>query len=530
VYDPLTRRCGPLWAAALTVLCGLGTSSLPADQHRPGGEFQTTFTYRKILPSPGRGKTGSRAAEAAKRITRRDPSDVIRVGSTYYVWYTKTDRAAHGYDATVWFATSKDGVQWTEQGEALARGGEGQWDSQSVFTPGILAAKGKYYLFYTAVKKPFFNRKEVTAIGIALGETPDGPWKRFEGNPVLKTAPPPAWDSHRVDDSCLVLRDGKYWLYYKGRQMGLSPGKTKLGVALADEPTGPYVKHKANPIIDSGHEVLVWPHRKGAAALVTGAGPQRNTVQYSPGGIHFKPYARVRPPHAPGGYRPEAFVDGAFGSGLTWGVSHASDRGGWPYLVRFDCRIVPADRADHPTAEPMKLSAPAPVPPPIVKKGPKPEGAVWFDFESGDLQGWKIVEGKFGKLVNDRKMFRNRSATPFNKEGRYHLDTVRINGGHRGGDRMTGVVESPRFSLTGAEISFLVGGGSHADTYVALCTADGKEVLKAAGRNSEVLHRVTWDAAKYVGRTVFVRVVDRHTGPWGHLTFDDLRAKGKLLK
>ena len=29
--------------------------------------------------------------------------------------------------------------------------------------------------------------------------------------------------------------------------------------------------------------------------------------------------------------------------------------------------------------------------------------AVCFDFETGDLQGWKVVSGQFGKIVTDRE-------------------------------------------------------------------------------------------------------------------------------
>ena len=33
---------------------------------------------------------------------------------------------------------------------------------------------------------------------------------------------------------------------------------------------------------------------------------------------------------------------------------------------------------------------------------PPAAGQVRFDFESGDLQGWKIVEGAFVRVVTDR--------------------------------------------------------------------------------------------------------------------------------
>ena len=68
-----------------------------------------------------------------KDVMRRDPSDIINVDSTYYVWYTKGAESG-GYNGTVWYATSPDGHAWTEQSEALALGEEGTWDGQSVFT------------------------------------------------------------------------------------------------------------------------------------------------------------------------------------------------------------------------------------------------------------------------------------------------------------------------------------------------------------------------------------------------------------
>ncbi|KPK41172.1 MAG: xylosidase, partial [Planctomycetes bacterium SM23_25] len=205
-------------------------------------------------------------------VMRRDPSDIIQVGDLCYVWYTKGN-VAHGYDATVWYATSPDGHTWTERGEALPRGPQGAWDDQSVFTPNILVATGKYWLFYTGVPKPFNNQgNQVTksAIGVAVSDSPDGPWKKLAANPVLRCSNDPKdFDSMRVDDSCLIVRNGKYWLYYKGRQWDNTPANTKMGVAVAETPEGPYVKSTGNPVIAGGHEVLVWPLGTGVVALIS---------------------------------------------------------------------------------------------------------------------------------------------------------------------------------------------------------------------------------------------------------------------
>jgi hypothetical protein len=86
-------------------------------------------------------------------LTRRDPSDIIKVGNTCYVYYTKIYGRAPGYWGTVWYATSIDeGYTWEEQGEILGIGAKDMFDSQATFTPNILFANGKYFLYYTGVK------------------------------------------------------------------------------------------------------------------------------------------------------------------------------------------------------------------------------------------------------------------------------------------------------------------------------------------------------------------------------------------
>ena len=122
--------------------------------------FEAEISYRDLS-----------GLEPEEGMTRRDPSDVIRHDDRYYVYYTKTDRTHSGYDATVWCARSKDGFVWEEIGEALPRGEPGDWDEQSVFTPGILVFEGRFYLFYTSVETPFSDAA-LTAIGFFVGLVP----------------------------------------------------------------------------------------------------------------------------------------------------------------------------------------------------------------------------------------------------------------------------------------------------------------------------------------------------------------------
>ena len=158
--------------------------------------------------------------------------------------------------------------------------------------------------------------------------------------------------------------------------------------------------------------------------------------------------------------------------------------------------------------------------------GQEPE-TLLFGFEAGDLQGWTVVEGQFDKLICDRDVFHNRPEIQYNKRGKYFLSTLERSNGSPD-DNMIGVVESPVFVLAGTTVSFRVGGGSHADTFVALCTEDDKQVRVARGKNAEVMQEVKWDLADLVGRKVFFKIVDRRRGGWGHVTFDDLRISGHV--
>ena len=152
---------------------------------------------------------------------------------------------------------------------------------------------------------------------------------------------------------------------------------------------------------------------------------------------------------------------------------------------------------------------------------------VRFDFETGDLQGWMVVEGQFDRIVSDRDTYHN--GGPYtSKQGKYYLSSVEQQPGKPSNDRMTGVVESPVFMLSGPEMSFLIGGGDYPTTYVALCTLDGKEFLQARGKRTEVMGRVRWKAPNLIGQKVFLRLVDHETRGWGHVTLDDFTAQGRI--
>lgn len=295
----------------------------------------TTPNYR-VTPIKGIGYDAA--------LARQDPSNVIKVGDTYYVWYTQ--RPATGIDAyasTIFFATSRDGLSWDPKGEALGKGAAGTWDSFGVITPYVAFDAGKYFLYYTGTRLDPDSRRTAPQIGVAVSNHPDGPWERFSGNPVLCPGGRDAWDSALVDDAHLIKRQGQWWLYYKGRKPSESLSQTKWGLALAARPTGPFTKRDDGLVLASGHTVCVWPHRQGVAALVDKVGPERFTVQWAADGTHFVRAAKIPVVHTGcGPYDPDAFSNSGFGRGIAWGVAQFNTNQTL-CLIRFDVDLaVPA--------------------------------------------------------------------------------------------------------------------------------------------------------------------------------------------
>lgn len=288
-----------------------------------------------------------------KGIVRRDPSCIIQVDGLFYVWYTRGDHPCPAvgheratdtipsmpWDLTdIWYATSRDSYTWQEQGPAVERGPAGSYDERSIFTPDVLAHDGRYYLVYQVTRAPTW-RSTPESIALAWADSPHGPWMKTPA-PVVEPDPsgeidPRAhpleateqgtFDSLRVHDPALLFRDGGYWLYFKGEGIGHSNMESKWGVAIADNPLGPYEKSPLNPITNSGHEVMVWHYAGGVGALLTRCGPEKNTIQFAADGLNFDVQATIiDPPQAAGALRITEAENAEPLAGLSWGLSHVT--------------------------------------------------------------------------------------------------------------------------------------------------------------------------------------------------------------
>ncbi len=303
-------------------------------------------------------------------VVRRDPSDVIKINDTFYVFYTKIPKYPdgedgarsplwpHGWPGTVWYATSTDGMNWNERGEAIGKGLAGAWDSFGVYTPNIIrGTDDEYYLYYTGVQDGFENNNtiDVTNIGVAKltldsnGLVTDAA-RLNRGAPILSptfceldSGCAPKFDSFRIDDSSLLLRDYdgdgtlEYGLYYKGRAQQGGAGQTKMGLAISKSAAGPFVRQNdGDPVQPEGHEVLVWAQGDGVMSLASGMAGKG--LWYAEDGIHFTELTEEFTGSllAPGAFRPE-LTDPDYSEGIQWGISMLNTP--QPYLAHYSCDL-----------------------------------------------------------------------------------------------------------------------------------------------------------------------------------------------
>ncbi len=343
-----------------------------------GNELFSNFKYTRL-----------RGFDYTGNITRRDPSKVIRVHGAYYVWYTrrKTDQPPIGRNkatdtipgtdwdlADIWYATSKDGFVWEEKGPAVRRPEKPEIGWRSLCTPDILVWNGKYYLYFQAYSD---LRLGDCPAKVAVADSPDGPWKLIH-DPVIEPSRNGGWDT-AINDPYPLAYKGKVYLYYKSGITAADPNlqyEMAQGLAIADNPLGPFRRSRLNPVLNSGHETGLFPFQEGIAAILSLNGPEMSTIQYAPDGVNFEIAAVVNfPPIAPGPYVPDAFADNGNGRGITWGLCHANPKGGGSknsaVLLRFDCDLS------------LDIHNP------FMKKNnlrPPPEFYYWFSLPQRDLE------------------------------------------------------------------------------------------------------------------------------------------------
>ncbi len=141
------------------------------------------------------------------------------------------------------------------------------------------------------------------------------------------------------------------------------------------------------------------------------------------------------------------------------------------------------------------------------------------DFEAADYGDWKAEGEAFGTGPAKGTLGGQMHVSGF--EGKGLVNTF------LGGDRPTGKLTSPEFTIERDYIKFLVGGGGHKGKTCMNLLIDGEVVLSVTGPNiqpggSEFLNWENWDVKEYKGKKAVLDIVDEASGGWGHINVDQI--------
>ncbi len=182
----------------------------------------------------------------------------------YHIFYSRW-RKNLGWswvvDSEIAHATSASPYgPWKFKDITLPRRGKEHWDGWCTHNPTIHKFNGKYYLYYmgntgdgvmagTPTKERLnWTHRNNQRIGVAVADSPNGPWTRFDKPVIDVTNDDSAPDCLMTSNpSVTMMKDGKILMIYKavGKQFKLPGGGPVVHLAAtADSPTGPFTKHE----------------------------------------------------------------------------------------------------------------------------------------------------------------------------------------------------------------------------------------------------------------------------------------------
>lgn len=147
-----------------------------------------------------------------------DPEGAV-FNDTYWVYPTFSD----DYDKQLHFDafSSKDLVNW-EKHERILDTTKIKWLRQALWAPSIIEKDSKYYLFFGAndIQRPgrdsYDPNNDINhygGIGIAVGDTPSGPFKDYLGKPLISDF---YNDAQPIDQFVFKDTDGTHYFFYGG--------------------------------------------------------------------------------------------------------------------------------------------------------------------------------------------------------------------------------------------------------------------------------------------------------------------------
>ena len=493
-----------------------------------------------------------------------DPNGLVYHNGKYHMYYQYNPNGTRWGDMSWGHASSTDLIHWQEQPLAISRGFSGTQVVEEIFSGSVVVDTQNtsgfgslqspplvavYTSNYTGAH-PTLAGKQAQSLAYSLddGQT----WTKYGNNPVLNRnssgfrdpkvfwydnpSGPDYWvmaaveaDEHRVlfykstnlkdwvylDDFGPANAFGGQWecpdlfpLAVDGNPnnikwvlaVNINPG------AVAGGSGGQYFVGDFNGTAFTAENIDLADQLPSGSAL---AG--FNNGNYSGWNVQNDPSNSAGPwgsVPAAGSLAGQMPVAGNIGAGLVNGFHDGDDPVGTmesaPFTVDKDYLNFLVGGGKHPQGPGQQSGNQAP-PGYLLFDG--------FDYPGTLTQaGWQLT-GDFQAALN-----------PSTSGGEFALGK-RINTFEGGPyqDNNVGTITSPEFYLTNTNIGFLLGGGERNDGQLQVeLLVGGVPVRSTSGTNSGDLNWKNWDVSPWYGQIARIRIVDNATGPWGHLTLDNM--------
>ncbi len=136
-----------------------------------------------------------------------DPEAVV-IKNEYWIFPT----FSAPYEKQVFFNafSSVDLVNWKKH-ERILDTASIKWAKKAMWAPSVIEKDGRYFFFFGA--NDIQNDNEYGGIGVAVSDSPDGPYKDYLGKPLIDKFHNGA---QPIDQFAFRDADGKYYLIYGG--------------------------------------------------------------------------------------------------------------------------------------------------------------------------------------------------------------------------------------------------------------------------------------------------------------------------
>lgn len=211
-----------------------------------------------------------------KRMGKVTENSIFKMDG-YYVWcgtMTKGDDGLYYLYFSFWEKGGSFNIDWvihSKIGYAVSEspygnfkykgvaleGGKG-WDKCAVHNPSVIKHDGKYYMYHMGNfgDGTFWSHRNNQRVGVAVADNPEGPF-RHSDKPVLDITEG-SFDSLMTSNPSVTKGpDGKFYMIYKAvNDNGELPkgGAVVCGIAVADNPLGPFKKHGKPVMVNPEHD------------------------------------------------------------------------------------------------------------------------------------------------------------------------------------------------------------------------------------------------------------------------------------